>query len=194
MSYIKIGIALLLVVLVVVGFFWLRNLTKNDHLDFGADDEIDITPTQIQSIKAIGEWEFLSVSAEELVDTTRKRLLMSNDELARIYYGTLRFGVNMQHTKPKWIESQGDSVTITLPPIGLLDKDFIDEARTKPFYESGTWSAEDREALYKKAYRMMTQHCMTKENLEAAEANGREQFRNMMLAMGYKHVIITFEK
>lgn len=193
LSYIKIGVALLVVVLVVGGFFWLRNLTRNDHLDFGTDNEIDITPTQIQSIKAIGEWEFLSVSAEELVDTTRKRILM-DDELARIYYGTLRLGVNMNQTRPKWIETNGDSVTVTLPPIGLLDKDFIDEARTKSFYESGTWSSVDREALYKKAYRMMTRHCLTKENLQAAETNGKEQFRNMMLAMGYKHVIINFEK
>lgn len=193
LSYIKIGVALLVVVLVVVGFFWLRNLTKNDHLDFGTDNEIDITPTQIQSIKAIGEWEFLSVSAEELVDTTRKRILM-DDELARIYYGTLRLGVDMNQTRPKWIETNGDSVTVTLPSIGLLDKDFIDEARTKSFYESGTWSPADREALYKKAYRMMTRHCLTKENLQAAETNGREQFRNMMLAMGYKHVNINFEK
>ena len=193
LSYIKIGIALAVLVLVVIGFFWLRNLTKNDHLAFGPDDEIDVTPTQIQSIKAIGEWEFLSVSAEELVDTTRKRLLMK-DELARVYYGTLRLGVNMNQTKPGWIETKGDSVTITLPKVRLLDKDFIDEARTKPFYESGTWTPEDREALYKKAYRMMTQHCMTIENLEAAEANGREQFRHMMLAMGYKHVNITFEQ
>jgi hypothetical protein len=152
-----------------------------------------MTPTQIQSIKAIGEWEFLSVSAEELVDTTRKRLL-TKDELARIYYGTLRLGVNMNQTKPGWIETKGDSVTIILPKVRLLDKDFIDEARTKPFYESGTWTPEDREALYKKAYRMMTQHCLSKENLQAAEVNGREQFRNMMLAMGYKHVNITFEK
>lgn len=193
LSYIKIGVALLVVVLVVVGFFWLRNLTKNDHLDFGTDNEIDITPTQIQCIKAIGEWEFLSVSAEELVDTTRKRILM-DDELARIYYGTLRLGVDMNQTRPKWIETNGDSVTVTLPPIGLLDKDFIDEARTKSFYESGTWSPADREALYKKAYRMMMQHCLTKENLQAAETNGREQFRYMMLAMGYKHVNINFEK
>ncbi len=193
LSYIKIGVVLLVVVLVVVGFFWLRNLTRNDHLDFGTDNEIDITPTQIQSIKAIGEWEFLSVSAEELVDTTRKRILM-DDELARIYYGTLRLGVKMNQTRPKWIETNGDSVTVTLPPIGLLDKDFIDEARTKSFYESGTWSPADREALYKKAYRMMTRHCLTKENLQAAETNGREQFRNMMQAMGYKHVNINFEK
>ena len=193
MKYKLAGIAVACVVGIAV-VWWLVSGISQSEVSLDVNQEIDLTPEQITSSEAIGEWEFLSVSAEELVDTTRKRLLMSNDELARIYYGTLRLGVNMQHTKPKWIETQGDSVTITLPPIGLLDKDFIDEARTKPFYESGTWNAEDREALYKKAYRMMTQHCMTKENLEAAEANGREQFRNMMLAMGYKHVIITFEK
>ena len=193
LTYIKIGTGAIVVVLLIVGFFWLKNLTKNDHIDFGPDEDIDITPTQIQSIKAIGEWEFLSVSAEELVDTTRRRLLMK-DELARIYYGTLRLGVDMHQVKPGWIKTSGDSITMTLPAIGLLDKDFIDEARTKPFYESGSWTAEDREILFKKAYRMMTQHCLTKENLQAAEANGQEQFRNMLQSMGYKHVKVTFER
>ena len=193
LTYIKIGLIVNAIALLIVGFFWLKNLTKNDHIDFGPDEEIGIKPTQIQSIKAIGEWEFLSVSAEELVDTTRRGLIMS-DELARIYYGTLRLGVDMHQVKPGWIKTSGDSITMTLPKIGLLDKDFIDEARTKPFHESGSWSAADREALYKKAYRMMRQHCLTKENLQAAEANGQEQFRNMLQSMGYKHVKITFER
>jgi len=193
LTYIKIGLTVIVIVLLIVGFFWLKNLTKNDHIDFGPDEEIGITPTQIQSIKAIGEWEFLSVSAEELVDTTRRRLIMK-DELARIYYGTLRLGVDMHQVNPGWIKASGDSITMTLPAISLLDKDFIDEARTKPFYESGSWTATDREALYKKAYRMMTQHCLTKENLQAAEANGQEQFTNMLQSMGYKHVKVTFQK
>ena len=192
LTYIKIGIGVVVVVLLVAGFFWLRGLTKDDDIDFGTDTAIGITPTQIQSIKAIGEWEFLAVSAEELVDTVRKGLLM-NDELARIYYGTLRLGINMHQVRPGWMEVRGDSVTMVLPAIGLLDKDFIDEARTKSFYESGSWKSADREALYKKAYRMMRQHCMTNENLRAAEANGEEQFRNMLRSMGYKHVRITFE-
>jgi nitrogen fixation-related uncharacterized protein len=192
LTYIKIGVVVVIVVLIVVGFFWLRGLTKDDYLDLGTDTEIGITPTQVQSIKAIGEWEFLSVSAEELVDTVRKGLFM-NDELSRIYYGTLRLGINMHQVKHGWIETHGDSVTMILPAVGLLDKDFIDEARTKPFYESGTWKPADREALYKKACRMMTQHCLTKENLQAAESNGRDQFMNMLQSMGYKNVSITFE-
>ena len=192
MNKLKIGIGAVIAVLLLLVFLWIRSATKGDHLDFGTDNEIDVTPTQITSIKAIGEWEFLSISAEELVDTLRKGIF-SNDELARIYYGTLRLGVNMHQTRPGWIKTTGDSVTVTLPKIGLLDKDFIDEARTKSFYESGKWSPADREALYRKAHRQMMRHSLTKENLQAAEANGREQFERMMQAMGFAHVNIQFE-
>ena len=189
---IKIGLVAVVAVLLIAVSFWLKNATKGDHVDFGTDTVIDMTPTQIQSIKAIGEWEFLSVSAEELVDTVRKGIFR-NDELVRIYYGTLRLGVNMHHVKPGWLQANGDSVTVSLPQVGLLDKDFIDEARTKAFYEVGSWKPADRETLYKKAYRQMLSHCLTKENLQAAKVNGEAQFRSMMRSLGYKHVNIVFE-
>lgn len=193
LRYIQIGLAAVVVVLLIAGFFWLKGLMKGDHIDIGTDSTIDLTPTQIQSMRAIGEWEFLSVSAEELVDTVRKGLLR-DDELVRIYYGTLRLGVNMKHVKQGWIETSGDSVTILLPKIGLLDKDFIDEARTKPFFERGTWKPEDRDALYLKAQRQMLSHCLTQENLQAAEHNAALQMQNMMKTMGYSKVSVTFEE
>jgi hypothetical protein len=171
---------------------WVKSITKGNYVAFGADTAIDVTPTQIQSIKAIGEWEFLSVSAEELVDTVRKGFF-TNDELVRIYYGTLRLGVNMHQVEPGWLTAKGDSVIMKLPKIGLLDKDFIDEARTKSFYESGSWKPTDRDALYKKAYRQMLNHCLTKENLQAAEVNADQQLRNMMQSMGYKNIKIVFK-
>lgn len=192
-TYIKIGIALVVVVLLVVGFFWLKGLTKGGHITIGTDNQIELTPTQIQSMKAIGEWEFLSVSAEEMVDTVRKGIFR-DDELVRIYYGTLRLGLNMHRLQQGWIKAEGDSVAMTLPKIGLLDKDFIDEARTKPFFESGKWKPEDRDALYRKAYTQMMNHCLTQENLQAAEHNAEEQLRNMMRSMGFSNVRITFEK
>jgi hypothetical protein len=171
---------------------WVKSITKGNYVAFGADTAIDVTPTQIQSIKAIGEWEFLSLSAEELVDTVRKGFF-TNDELVRIYYGTLRLGVNMHQVEPGWLTTKGDSVIMKLPKIGLLDKDFIDEARTKSFYESGSWKPTDRDALYKKAYRQMLNHCLTKENLQAAEVNADQQLRNMMQSMGYKNIKIVFK-
>ena len=187
---ITIAAAIIAVVLLAV---WLYRSLGDARLEMGADDSIGLTPTQIESIKAVGEWEFLSISTEELVDTTRKRLF-SDDQLVRIYYGTLRLGVNMKQVEPGWIQQRNDSLFLTLPKVGLLDKDFIDEAKTKSFYESGKWSPKDREALYKKAYRQMIQHCMTKENLEAARTNGEAQMHHMMQQLGYKNITIKIEK
>ena len=187
---ITVAVAIIAVILLAV---WLYRSLGDARLEMGADDSIGLTPTQIESIKAVGEWEFLSISTEELVDTTRKRLF-KDDQLVRIYYGTLRLGVNMQQVKPDWIQQRNDTLFLTLPKVGLLDRNFIDEARTKSFFESGTWKAEDREAMYKQAYRKMTAHCLTPTNLQTAEENARESFRKMLRSMGYKNVDIKFEK
>ena len=188
----RLGIVAAILAATVLGL-WFCHEMKDSHVEMGASETIDITPTQIQSIEAIGEWEFLSVSNEELVDTVRKGLF-SNDELVRIYYGTLRLGVNMHQASPRWLTVEGDTVRAMLPKVGLLSKDFIDEARTKSFFESGKWKPEDRDALYRKAYRQMMSHCLTPENLQAAEHNAEEQLRNMMRSMGVANVRITFEK
>ena len=54
LTYIKIGLAVVVIILAIAGFLWLRGLTKDDHIDFGTDREINLTPTQIQSMKDIG--------------------------------------------------------------------------------------------------------------------------------------------
>ena len=187
---IVIGVAVIVIILLAVGLY---RALSDSHLELGADDSIGLTPTQIESIKAVGEWEFLSISTEELVDTTRKRLF-SDDQLVRIYYGTLRLGVNMKQVEPGWIEQRNDTVFLTLPKVGLLDRDFIDEARTKSFFESGTWKAADREAMFQRAYRKMKAHCLTPDNLQTAETNAYEGFRKLLRAMGFQNIEITFEK
>ena len=187
---ITVATAIIAVILLAV---WIYRSLGDARLEMGSDDSIGLTPTQIESIKAVGEWEFLSISTEELVDTTRKRLF-SDDQLVRIYYGTLRLGVNMKQVKPKWIRQRNDTLFLRLPKVGLLDRDFIDEARTKSFFESGTWKAEDREALYKRAYRKMIAHCLTPENLRCAQDNADQQFRKMLKAMGFNYVSIDFER
>ena len=173
--------------------FWLLRSVQTTEVDVEIDQKINVTPEQIESIKAIGEWEFLSIADEELVDTIRKGIF-SDDHLVRIYYGTVRLGINMHQVEPGWIKASGDSIEVTLPKIGLLDRDFIDEARTKSFHESGRWKAIDREALYRKAYRKMLKHCMTKQNIHSAKVNGESQFRQLMKSMGYDHIIIRWKE
>ena len=172
---------------------WLTVSFKKTEVSVDVDQKINVTPEQIESIKAIGEWEFLSIADEEMVDTMRKGIF-SDDHLVRIYYGTVRLGINMHQVEPGWISASGDSIEVTLPKIGLLDRDFIDEARTKSFHESGRWKAADREAMYRKAYKKMLKRCVTPENIKSAKHNGEEQFRQIMKSMGYEHIAIRWKE
>ena len=189
LSYIRWTVRGLALVGVILVLWWLLFTEKDNHIGLEVDDTIGVTPEQIASIKAIGQWEFLSVSDEELVDTVRKGFF-SDDQLVRIYYGTLRLGIDMNRVR---LYVQGDTVTLSAPPVGLLDQNFIDEARTKAFYESGKWQPKDREALYHKARRQMLAHGLTPENLRHAEQNADTQLRQMMKAMGFQNIIIKFE-
>jgi hypothetical protein len=184
-----IAVAVILLILLVS---WIYRNMKSNSIEITADQEIDITPQQIQSIKDIGEWEFLEISDEEMVDTTRRGIL-SDDHLVRIYYGTMRLGINLKQVETGWIVPRGDTIEVTLPKVGLLDRDFIDEARTKSFYESGTWTAKDRESMMRRAYQRMLQRGLTPQNLQTAQQNGEAQVRQVLQGMGFKLIKIQYK-
>jgi hypothetical protein len=186
---ILIAVAVILLTLLVS---WIYRNMKSNSIEITADQEIDITPQQIQSIKDIGEWEFLEISDEEMVDTTRRGIL-SDDHLVRIYYGTMRLGINLKQVETGWIVPRGDTIEVTLPKVGLLDRDFIDEARTKSFYESGTWTAKDRESMMRRAYQRMLQRGLTPQNLQTAQQNGEAQVRQVLQGMGFKLIKIQYK-
>lgn len=147
----------------------------------------------MESIKNIGKWEFLSVSDEEIIDTLRHGFF-GDDQLMRIYYGRLSLGIDMKEAKDGWIQAEKDTITCTLPAIQLLDHNFIDEAKTKSFYESGQWTGTDRQAMYDRAYAKMKRRCLNAVNITAAEDNAKAQFRQMLKAMGYTNIKVEFEK
>lgn len=185
-----IGIPVILVGIVVLCFWWVN---KDNGIRLATNDKIDITPTRIQKIQDIGQWEFLSISDEELVDTV-SRGFFGDSELVRIYYGTLRLGINLHHAGPHWLHVEDDTVVVaSLPPIELLDKNFIDETRSKSFFENGSWKDTDREHLYQQAYKKMLKRCFTKENRAIAEENAKQQFGQFLRSMGYKNVRVEFQ-
>ena len=188
----EIIIILTLVVIIGGGLYWWN---KDNSLEAGSVGETTLSPTQVKSIEAIGQWEFLSINDEELVDTTRHGFF-GDDQLVRIYYGTLRLGINMKDVKEGWIQTNAekDSIVFTLPPIRLLDNNFIDEARTRSFFEEGKWTGADRQALYDRAYAQMKKRCLTPANIRIAQRNARQQFRDMFKAMGFPNARVEFEE
>ena len=183
--------ALLLIIVLFVLWQYMRSTTLfSAHIE---ENKIDITPQQITSIKEIGQWEFLSISEEELVDTTRKGIF-SDDHLVRIYKGTLRLGIDLKELSEQNVFIQNDTLFMTLPPIKLLDEHFIDEANTRSFHETGKWKPADRERMYQKAQLMMKQRALTSENYQNAKDYGESQITDLMNNMGFPHVVITFEE
>lgn len=189
----KYGIILLTILALILAgtIYWLN---KDNTVSVTTEEQTTLSPTQVESIEAIGEWEFLAISNEELVDTVR-RGFFGDDQLVRIYYGTLRLGINMKDVKEGWIQANAgkDSIVCTLPPIRLLDNNFIDEARTRSFFEEGKWTGADRQALYDRAYAQMKKRCFTPANIRIAQRNARQQFRDMFKAMGF-NARVEFEE
>lgn len=185
----EIIVILLLVIIIGGGLYWLN---KDNSISMEQEGKTLLSPTQIKSIEAIGQWEFLSISDEELIDTVRKGLI-SDDELVRIYYGTLRLGINMREVGNEWLRADGDTIICTLPPIRLLDRNFIDETRTHSFFEEGKWTGKDRQDMYNRAYEAMKKRCLTKANISKAEENAKGQFEAMFLSMGYSNIKIKIE-
>lgn len=174
------GIAVIIATIII---WWVVNGT-DVHTE--GNGSLEMTPTQIEKIRSIGEWEFLAISDEELIDTIRHGFF-GNDELTRIYYGTLRLGIDMVDAGDGFITMDKDTVVVTLPSIKLLDDNFIDEARTRSFIEDGKWSEADREAMTVKAKAAMKRRCLTKENLDKAEKNARTQVKSVIRSMGFEY-------
>ena len=158
------------------------------------DNHIDLTPAQVTSIKKIGKWEFLSMQMEEIVDSVHKRMLLSDEELVRIYKGTIRLGVDMSKLSEDWLTTKGDTAIVKMPKIQQLNKKFIDEARTETFYETGSWSGIARERMYLIAERRMKQRLAKSNAYQEAERNGQEQVTALMHSFGFRTVVVSFGK
>lgn len=181
-------IVVLVVVVVLVARHYINKVSSTSTMtEVVKDERIDITPSQIRSIEQIGEWSFLEINDEELIDTIRHGFF-SDDELVRIYYGTLRLGINLKEAHEGWLAMQNDTLCAILPPVRLLDNNFIDETRTRSFIETGKWTHHDRKAMYNRAVQRMRRRCLTKKNYQLARDNARVQFEQMLRSMGYDKV------
>lgn len=187
----KVYIVLAIVLLAALVLWGIRLLLKGNSLSFADNSNIDLTPTQVEHIEAIGEWEFLQVNDEELIDTI-KHGFFGDSELVRIYYGTLRLGINLKETPEGWLTQKHDTLIATLPPIKLLDLHFIDEARTMSFYEKGSWTETDRKHMYEKAYNVMLKRALSRQNFQLAQENAQQQVKELLRSMGAKNVVVVF--
>ena len=186
----RITLSVLLVGLIGYGaMVAYRTLT---HSNDAVEKPIEQSPEEIVRLQAIGQWEFLSVEAEELVERHYSGL-MSERDLVCIYRGTLRIGVDMRKLPSDWVEMKERSAILHLPQPSLLDENFLDESRTTVFFEQGVFRPEERDAMRTEAKDKMKKRAITAENLSIARRNAEAQFQKLFLAMGYEDVVVEFD-
>lgn len=191
----KLSLCLLALAGIGVGVLWLKSTSSTDTplLSVERTTAIETTPEEVRQIRDIGQWELLSAATEEMVELHRTGIL-HDDHLVCIYRGTLRLGINLHHASADWFRADSTTAILQLPPIELLDEDFIDEARTTTFFEEGSWTATDKQKLYLQAKKAMKQRILTPEHLQQAQQNAKEQFSKIFTNLGYHEVLITFAK
>lgn len=191
----KLSLCFLALAGIGVGVLWLKSTFSADAplLSVEHTTAIETTPEEVRQLRDIGQWELLSAATEEMVELHRTGIL-HDDHLVCIYRGTLRLGINLHHASADWFRADSTTAILQLPPIELLDENFIDEARTTTFFEEGSWTAADKQKLYQQAKKVMKQRILTPEHLQQAQQNAKEQFSKIFTNLGYHEVLITFAK
>lgn len=115
------------VLAVFIGLLVKWNRKGGISVEAGFDDRIELTSQEIRRIEQIGQWEFLSVQSEVVADTLREGFF-TDDRLVAVYTGVPRIGIDMNRVTGEWAQAHGDTVTLRLPAVHLLDKNFS----TKP--------------------------------------------------------------
>ena len=158
------------------------------------NDDIELTPTQISEIKSSNSWCFYQVEIGPMrVDT-----ISGFANLSRFYYGTLHIGVDINKAADNWIVQSDDTVYVSLPPIEVLDDEFIDESRTTTFDESHVlteWSNDDYAALLAKAHRQMLSVYFSPANIATAKHDGRQRMTDIVRSFGINGaIVVTFSE
>lgn len=195
-KYIKPLVTIAVVtVVIIVAVVWVkcsRMAGPVFEIEVETPTEIAVTPQIIRSIRDIRQWEFLKITDEEVIDTVRKVPLWPDDRLVLVFHGTPRIGIDLSDTADDWVENHNDSLVVTLPQPRLLDNNFIDEALTDVFAQSGQWNAADRERLYESARSRMVARALTKDNLERVRRAATDKFTTLFRSLGAADVEVRF--
>ena len=69
----KYGIIIILFLIIIIGgaLFWLN---KDNTMSVASEEKTTLSPTQVESIEAIGQWEFLAINDVNTLGKSGKRI------------------------------------------------------------------------------------------------------------------------
>lgn len=180
---------LLIVAVIGCAISFLKMTSSSSPFSFNIkqNDSLLETSIDIKTLREIGEWEFLSVRVEELVDTTISNVFF-DDQLSCIYRGDVRLGFDMRDFDLKNIDVRGDTAFVKLPHCKILDTDFIDESQTSVFFQKGNVEPSIYVDLKKRAKNKMIDRALASENLALADKTAENSISSLLKDMGMSDV------
>ena len=172
----------------------LLRLTKpSEPLDYSTG------PVTVLDIAKTEKLKVLTIHKEVLAHQHRfnSGLLKKGEErIYVIYPATLHFGFDLTRCDSNSIQTHGDTVSVTLPPVQILNKEgrSVDEAIKRTAIEEGEWSATELTTLRNRAEALMRRQCEYDGCYEKAEKAGVSAVRAMMASLGYGHVEVKVKK
>lgn len=187
---IKLGTIIISIsIIAIVASLITMRRCSSPAIEIERSEKITPTPNIITEVKSMGKWEFLSVKIEELVDTTKGKLF--KDQLAAIYTGTLRYGIDFSKVENDWFMLNGDTVFANLPKVALLDDYFLDEAATKIVFETGSFTSDDRRDMKERSIKRILAKSEKMEYSKTAQENAKEQIAIFLQQLGIKNIVFT---
>ena len=176
--------------LLVLAFLYIQSLSKSDPLD------VEVGPLTVRNIASTEKLRVLSMRKEVLASQHRiGGGLLGNGEskIFVIYPATLHFGFDLSKCDTTSIQVQGDTVSVVLPPVEVLNRDgkAVDEAAKRTPIEQGDWSAKEMTALRERAEALMLRSCEYDSCYVRAERMGRNMVAAAISRLGYSHVEVS---
>ncbi len=184
-------IIIIIAVLAIASFIAFKQCSREPVVKMERTEKITPTPNILTEVKNVGKWEFLDVAIEELVDTTKGKLL--KDRMSAIYRGVLRYGIDFSQAEEDWFTTAGDTVFAKLPRVTLLDDFILDEAATQTVFQSGSFTAKDRQDMRDRANTRIIKKGEKSDYLATAQENAKQDITLFLKNLGVKDIVFVDE-
>lgn len=196
---IRYAIAVVLVLSVIAALvIVMRSAIVNSGIETKAERRVVMTPAVLDSIRAIRQWELAAVPVSAVIDTVQRRWMgLVKDRISKKYEGVLSVGIDMGNIEALRYRVEGDTITVILPDVGILDDNFMDETRTVVLRsDNDDFEARPdvrRDMLERARNRMMSEG-LSSVTLSACRSRAKEEVTRSLQAIGYHTVIISFDR
>ena len=183
-DWVSIGrIVVLLVVVVLV--FVVKGWLDDSSAEIATEGETRMSPTQIEEMRQIGEWEFLSIADEELVDTVRPLLksYQEKKELSMVFQA-LRIEVNGELDALRRLLSQSLEVLNPGGRLAIITYHSLEDRLVKNFMRAGNVEGRLEKDFYGRVntpWRMVNNKVIVPSE-EEVERNSRSRSAKLRVA------------